>query len=92
VPTITPTASLAGQEDAAPDEHLENREETALMTEAVAMLPERERRVILLHYYRGMRLREIAELLTLSDSRVGQLRRQALDRLKRNIRRHSPES
>jgi len=91
VPTVTPTASISGQVADTPDENSERHEDYRLLTDAVAALPERERRVVLLHYYRGMRLREIAELLSLSDSRVGQLRRQALDRLKRHLRRQSPE-
>jgi len=92
VPSLSPDAPPFIREADAPGEHLEFTETHALLTEAIAELPERERRIILLHYYRGMRLREIAGLLHLSDSRVGQLRRQALEHLKRIMRRRAPET
>lgn len=52
---------------------------------ALAALPERERRLLLLHYKRGWPLRRVAEVLGVSVSRASQLHAQALARLRRAL-------
>jgi len=81
---------IAEEKAPTPYDHLVGCETRTIIEEAIAELPERERRVIMLHYYRSMRLREIARLLELSDTRIGQLRRQAIERMERYIRRRAP--
>jgi RNA polymerase sigma factor FliA len=45
---------------------------------AVARLPERERTVVALYYYEGLKLREISDILGVVESRVSQLRTRAM--------------
>ena len=85
-----PGFQIAEENAPTPYDHLVDRETQAIVEDAIAELPERERRVIMLHYYRSMRLRDIARLLDLSDTRIGQLRRQALERMERYIHRRAP--
>ena len=49
---------------------------------AIEALPERERLVVALHYYEGLTLREIGELLGVTESRISQLHTQAVARLR----------
>ena len=52
------------------------------LAEAVARLPEREKLVIALYYYENLTLREIGEVLDVTESRVSQLHTKAVLRLK----------
>ncbi len=52
------------------------------LAEAVATLPERERLVLSLYYERELNLREIGQVLDVTESRVSQIHSQALARLK----------
>lgn len=49
---------------------------------ALAELPEREQSVVRLYYLEGLRLVEIGEILGVTESRVSQLRSQAVSRLR----------
>jgi RNA polymerase sigma factor for flagellar operon FliA len=52
------------------------------MAEAIARLPEREKLVIGLYYYENLTLREIGEVLGVTESRVSQLHTKAVLRLR----------
>ena len=60
-------------------QRLELREQ---LSEAIASLPQREGLVLSLYYDEELNLREIGEVLTVSESRVCQLHSQALGRLR----------
>jgi RNA polymerase sigma factor FliA len=53
--------------------------------EAIARLPEREKIVITLYYYEELTLREIGEVLSVTESRVSQLHTKAILRLKARL-------
>jgi len=53
------------------------QEDRARLADAIEQLPERERLVVTLYYLEDLRLREIAEVLKLSESRVSRLLSQA---------------
>ena len=55
--------------------------------EAIARLPEREKLVVTLYYYEELTLREIGEVLGVTESRVSQLHTKAILRLKARLGR-----
>jgi RNA polymerase sigma factor for flagellar operon FliA len=65
-----------------PQESLAGSEVKDALTEAVAGLPEREQLVVALYYYENLTLREIGEVLGVTESRVSQLHTKAVMRLK----------
>lgn len=69
-----------------PDRLLDSKETKEMMIEAVKRLPDREKNVITLYYYKGLALKEIADILGLTESRVSQLHTRALLRLKLNLK------
>lgn len=56
------------------------------LAEAIKRLPEREKTVIGLYYYEGLTLKEIGEVLGVTESRVSQLHTKAILRLKGRIK------
>jgi RNA polymerase sigma factor for flagellar operon FliA len=56
------------------------------LSEAIARLPEREKAVVALYYYDNLTLREIGEVLGVTESRVSQLHTKAILRLKGSLR------
>ena len=56
------------------------------LTTAIERLPERERIVIGLYYYEGLTLKEIGEVLGVTESRVSQLHTKAVLRLRGRIK------
>jgi RNA polymerase sigma factor for flagellar operon FliA len=61
-----------------PDTVVERAEEKRLLAEAIAALPQRERLVVTLYYMEDLRLKEIGQVLQLSESRVSRLLNMAL--------------
>jgi RNA polymerase sigma factor for flagellar operon FliA len=55
------------------------------LAEAISRLPERERLVVTLYYYEELTLREIGEVLGVTESRVSQLHTKAILRLKARL-------
>jgi RNA polymerase sigma factor FliA len=55
------------------------------VAEAIARLPERERLVVALYYYENLTLREIGEVLGVTESRVSQLHTKAVLRLRSRL-------
>ena len=53
--------------------------------EAIARLPEREKLVVTLYYYEELTLREIGEVLGVTESRISQLHTKAVLRLKSRL-------
>ena len=53
-----------------------------LLTDAIGRIPELERTVLSLYYYEELTLREVAELVNLHESRISQLKSQAIQRLR----------
>src|SRR4051794_11220853 len=55
------------------------------VADAIARLPEREKLVVTLYYYEDLTLREIGEVLGVTESRVSQLHTKAILRLKARL-------
>jgi RNA polymerase sigma factor for flagellar operon FliA len=57
------------------------------LANAIESLPERERMVIALYYYEGLTLKEIGEIMEISESRVSQIHTKAIFRLRGRLNR-----
>jgi RNA polymerase sigma factor for flagellar operon FliA len=57
------------------------------LANAIDCLPERERMVIALYYYEGLTLKEIGEIMEISESRVSQIHTKAIFRLRGRLNR-----
>ncbi|MDO5383116.1 MAG: FliA/WhiG family RNA polymerase sigma factor [Eubacteriales bacterium] len=66
-----------------PEDAVEKEELKKKMVQAIDMLTEKERSVIVLYYYEEMTLKEISLTLEVSESRVSQLHTKALNKMKR---------
>lgn len=70
-----------------PIEVLESEEDQRALEQAITELHPKERLVVTLYYYEDMLLREIAEVMDLSESRVSQLHHRALISIRAKVNR-----
>jgi RNA polymerase sigma factor for flagellar operon FliA len=68
-----------------PQESLASTEIKDRLTDAISSLPEREQLVVALYYYENLTLREIGEVLGVTESRVSQLHTKAVMRLRSGL-------
>jgi len=73
---------LAGLDEPSPEAELERRQLARGLAARIARLPDRLQMILALHYQEDRTYREIADLLGVSEPRVCQLHRQALDLLR----------
>ena len=69
----------------APDAGLLAEEQLARVKDAIALLPEQQRTVLALCYYEELTLRQIAEVLHVTESRISQVRTAALKALRTQL-------
>ena len=70
-----------------PTARVEDVEVKRVLAEAIDHLPERERLVVALYYYEGLTLKEIGEVLNVSESRISQIHTKAILRLRGRLSR-----
>lgn len=75
-------ADLVPDQGLSPLEALGAKEHKQLLVKAIDALPERERQVIALYYSEELTMKEIGEVLGVTESRVSQLRSQAIVRMR----------
>ena len=68
-----------------PTQKLVESEHVAHLRQLISRLPEQQRRVLALYYYEELNLRQVGEVLQVSESRVSQIRSQALKRLREEL-------
>jgi RNA polymerase sigma factor for flagellar operon FliA len=68
-----------------PEQVVDQAELRDRIADAIAALPEREKLVIALYYYENLTLREIGEVLGVTESRVSQLHTKAVLRLRSKL-------
>jgi len=68
-----------------PQSALSQTEVKEAIADAIARLPEREKLVVTLYYYEDLTLREVGEVLGVTESRVSQLHTKAVLRLKSRL-------
>ena len=61
---------------------MEKEELTKVLGEALELLTEKEKKVVTLYYYEDLTLKEISNILEVSESRVSQLHTRALQKMK----------
>ena len=65
-----------------PEDVIEKDELKKKLAEALELLTEKEKKVILLYYYEDLTLKEISNILEVSESRISQLHTRALQKMK----------
>lgn len=67
------------------DDRLTFGQEVSRLRDSLQALPEQERNVLTLYYFEELKLHEIAALLSVSESRVSQIRAKAIVRLRKSL-------
>lgn len=70
---------------AQPEHVVEEEELHKVLKESLEILTEKEKKVILLYYYEEMTLKEISNILEVSESRISQLHTKALGKMKKTM-------
>ena len=78
-------ATLADDRPGA-SEYLDEESEKQELAEALSELPEREKQMLSLYYYEGLTLKEIGQVIGVSESRVSQIHGKALTMLRAILR------
>ena len=73
---------LTAGESTNTEKAVEARLVKATLTRAMDQLPERERRIVSMHYFRGVTFKDLGEMLGVSEPRISQLHSRAMTRLK----------
>lgn len=81
-------ADYTPHEGPGPVEHLEDEDFRRALGAAIESLPQREKLVLSLYYDEEFNLREIGEVLDVSESRVCQIHAQALVRVRSRVEQH----
>lgn len=68
-----------------PEENVEKAELKQVLEQTLQLLTEKERKVILLYYYEELTLKEISNVLEVSESRISQLHTRALQKMKEKM-------
>lgn len=76
---------LPDQRHPAPDEGVEDLELRSYLRDAVHLLPERHRLVVIGYFLEGRTSRDLARFLAVTESRISQLRAEALEMLRDGI-------
>jgi len=68
-----------------PDTIVEREEIKKIIIEAIKELPDKEKKVLILYYYEDLTLKEIGEVLQVTESRISQLHTKAIMRLRSKL-------
>ncbi len=82
---------IADESQASPEEWTSLRELAGLIEGRLRQLPEMQRKVLALYYFEDLRLREIAEAVGLTESRICQIHAQAILAIKSLLAKEDPE-
>ena len=83
--SINPEAEIRNKDENTPEDELLDKEKKELLTEVIDALPEKERLVITLYYYEGLLLKEIADILQVTESRVSQIHSKVLAKMRMKL-------
>jgi len=83
---ISMADALEGPVSLNPEVLAEKTEVKNIIAKAIDSLPEKEKEVIILYYYEDLTLKEIGEVLDVTESRVSQLHTKAIMRVKAKLK------
>ncbi len=83
-------SALADESITDPGDGASARERIDLLTKAIAELPETERHVVVLYYHERLFLKEIGQVLNVTESRVSQILTRATERLRLKLGAEAP--
>jgi RNA polymerase sigma factor for flagellar operon FliA len=81
---------ISGDENEWPSQVVERAELQRLLADAISRMPGVERGILAMYYYEEMTLREISKIVGLHESRISQLKSQAILRLRGYIAKRWP--
>jgi RNA polymerase sigma factor for flagellar operon FliA len=81
---------ISGDEENWPSRLLERSELQRLLAEAIGKMPDIEKTVLSLYYHEELTLREISKIVHLHESRISQLKSQAIMRLRSYMEKRWP--
>lgn len=70
-----------------PDMYLQDKEQLEILAQAIELLKEKDRIILNLYYYEGLTLKEIGNILGVSESRVCQLHSRAIRNLRESMKK-----
>ena len=70
-----------------PDMYLQDKEQLEILAQAIELLKEKDRTILNLYYYEGLTLKEIGNILGVSESRVCQLHSRAIRNLRESMKK-----
>lgn len=68
-----------------PEDAVDRDEIKKMLVDALELLTEKEKKVVLLYYYEDLTLKEVASVLEVSESRISQLHSKALEKMKKHL-------
>ncbi len=68
-----------------PEENIEKQELYQMLAEALKLLTEKEQQIVTMYYYQEMTLKEIANVLEVSESRISQLHTRAIGKMRTKL-------
>jgi RNA polymerase sigma factor FliA len=77
--------SIESPQSLNPDTIVEKEEIKRVIVEAIQELPDKEKKVLVLYYYEDLTLKEIGEVLEVTESRISQLHTKAIMRLRAKL-------
>lgn len=78
-------ADIKNHDEKTPEDELLEKEKKQLLAEAIDELPEKERLMITLYYYEGLLLKEIADIMHVTESRVSQIHSKVLAKMRMKL-------
>ncbi len=82
---ITVGDQVEDAEHVTPDLHIEREEAKSILKDIIMKLPDREKQVVYLYYYEELTLKEIGDVLNVTESRVSQIHTQCMLRLRSKL-------
>ncbi len=78
---------IISEESSTPFERLDTEELKSVLADNIELLPEKEKRVVSLYYFKELTMKKIGEIMNLTESRVSQIHTKAVLRLRGKLKK-----